>query len=545
MFKNKIVSALTGILCASAVMFFTADNVEAKKIEVPGKIIFIPHDNRPVSDEQTADTIRQLGYEVVVPPDELLGGRTEMGDPDKLWDWLENETGIKKNSERKQNVRAVVISGDSMVYGSLVASRKHQIPVSVLQERVNRFADYHNLHPELKTYVFSSVMRTPRSGEASGSEEPAYYQDYGSDIFRYTSLVDKKEVEGLDKREEKELKFLTKLIPETHLQDWLARRNKNFSVNKAMIDLTRMNNFTYFALGRDDNAPYSQTHRESRKLSSYGVNSNLNLDRFQNMSGIDEFGLLLLTRAVNDIKNTTPLVYVKYNRGIGARTVPSYSDETIETTVRSHIKCAGGLLVNSPDKADFVLMVNTKPDGSTSEANWKDNDGKADFSTRYFSDLVQEAVKAGQPVGVADIAYANGADNALMEELNRRNLLFKLKAYSGWNTPTNSTGFVLGQGMLVPFMTEEAKNHLLLIRYLDDWAYQSNVRQTMARQLGWFKGSGLYSSLDSKRINMQYRTANLLSLFAKDNLPPYQELSDIKVEYPWNRMFECRIQTRY
>ena len=26
-----------------------------------GKIIFIPHDNRPVSDQQAADTIRNLG----------------------------------------------------------------------------------------------------------------------------------------------------------------------------------------------------------------------------------------------------------------------------------------------------------------------------------------------------------------------------------------------------------------------------------------------------------------------------------------------------
>ena len=132
------------------------------------KIIYIPHNNHPVSDRQTADTIRQLGYDVEVPPAEILGSRYNNGDPDKLWRWLEDQVGVKKNAERKNNIKAVVISADSMVYGSLVASRKHEIPTNVLQERVNRFADFHKLHPELKTYVFSSIMRTSRNAEASG-----------------------------------------------------------------------------------------------------------------------------------------------------------------------------------------------------------------------------------------------------------------------------------------------------------------------------------------------------------------------------------------
>ena len=34
-------------------------------------------------------------------------------------------------------------------------------------------------------------MRTPRTGEASGHEEPGSYRNYGADIFRYTVLRDK------------------------------------------------------------------------------------------------------------------------------------------------------------------------------------------------------------------------------------------------------------------------------------------------------------------------------------------------------------------
>lgn len=538
MFSKKICVVLLGVLSIGFNLVGGSEEAFAKKASEPERIIFVPHDNRPISDEQTADTIRQLGYEVIVPPDELLGGRENLGDPDKLWEWLEDETGVKKNADKKNNIKAVVLSGDAMLYGSLVASRKHDIPVEVLKDRVNRFAVYRKTHPTLKTYVFSSIMRTPRSGEAA-SEEPGYYKDYGADIFRYTGLLDKKEMGTLTPREDKELQFLTELIPPTALDDWMARRSKNFSVNKEMIDLTRANTFTYFALGRDDNAPFSQTHRESRKLSAYGVD--LGVGKFQNMAGIDEFGLLMLTRAVNDITMQKPFVYVDYNRGRGAKTVPSYSDETIDETIRSHIVCAGGMYVKQPERADVVLLVNTRPDGSTGEANYPENNGKLTPAVKNFVDMVEKAVWAGQPVAIADISYANGSDNALMDELNKRGLLFRIQAYSGWNTATNSTGFVLGQGMLANRMSDDGKDRLLLVRYLDDWVYQANVRQTVARQIGWFRGSGLYSSLNDKKQNVEYRTAALIKRFADYNFPPFDGLDDIKVEYPWNRMFESRI----
>ena len=41
------------------------------------KIIFVPHDNRPISDMQTADTVRRLGYDVVVPPDNQIDAQRQ------------------------------------------------------------------------------------------------------------------------------------------------------------------------------------------------------------------------------------------------------------------------------------------------------------------------------------------------------------------------------------------------------------------------------------------------------------------------------------
>ena len=52
-------------------------------------ILFVPHDNRPISFKQTADNIRDLGYEVLTPPEELLGNREKpQGNPEGLADWV-------------------------------------------------------------------------------------------------------------------------------------------------------------------------------------------------------------------------------------------------------------------------------------------------------------------------------------------------------------------------------------------------------------------------------------------------------------------------
>ena len=531
---KKIFTFLVAVLSVAVILVPQVSAKSAKDVQPAnkGRILFVPHDNRPISDEQTAEVVEKLGYDVMVPPDKILGGRDDLGHADLLWKWVDDNIA---------NVDAAVISSDSMLYGSLVGSRKHQVAEEKVLSRAAKFEALRRAHPKLRLYVFSSIMRTPRSAEASGSEEPDYYQKYGSDIFRYTALSDKKETDKLTKREQKEFAFMQQLIPKDAIDDWMSRRSKNFKANKTLIDQVRKGTFNYFILGRDDNAPYSQTHKESRELLTYG--KGLPQTKFQSMAGIDEIGLLLLARAVNDVERKMPFVFVRYNWGRGPNTVPSYSDERLGDSIRAAVVAAGGMLVDAPEKAEFVLAVNTNPNGVTGEANNRDNDGTPRDGTGYFADIVSEYVAAGYPVGIADVAFANGADNALMEQLKQRNLLFKLRAYAGWNTATNSTGFVLGEGILANRMTDDARDQLLLRRYLDDWAYQSNVRTIIGRQLGWLRGSGAYASLDDKTVGIEARADRMINDFALENLPPMNELTNIKVTFPWNRMFEARITT--
>ena len=513
-------------------IFTAMPNADAKsKKAEPEKILYIPHDNRPIVFDQTIDIIEKAGYKVIVPPKEILGSRDDLGNPDRLWEWLETNT--------KKDIKAAVISSDSLLYGSLVSSRKHNYNKQLILERAELFREYRKKHKKLPLYVFGSIMRTPRNGLASGYEEPDYYRHYGANIFRYTALIDKHEVEGLTPRENKEIVFLQKLIPARALNDWQERREKNFEANEKLIDMAGEKIFDCLILGRDDNAPYSQTHMEGRNLAKYG--EKITKDKYQTIAGIDEVGLILLTRAINDRTNNSPSVFVSYNLGAGGTTIPTYSDEPVDDSINAEFMAVGANRVYDSNVADFILAVNTDVEGKTYEAMNPLNTTAVRRGTNQFANSIQNYLNEGNSVSVADIVFSNGSDNALMQQLKNQKLLFKLQSYAGWNTATNSTGFALASGILARRMNSHDKNELLLTRYLDDWAYQANVRNKVSSRLNWIGGDGYYNLLDDKKYDAADWCEQLLTNFVEDNLPEVRLKGRLRVEFTWNRMFESEI----
>lgn len=498
-------------------------------------IIFVPHDNRPISFKQTADNIRDLGYEVLTPPEDLLGNRENpYAKPEELSKWV---------IENAKKADAAVISSDSMVYGSLVASRKHNLSEDVVLARVHNFEKIHQANPNMKLYVFGSIMRTPQTSEASGSEDANYYAQYGTDIARYTALTDKLEQDRLTHKERKQLQQYEQKIPKAALDDWLSRRQGNFLVSKNLIDLARNDVITYLALGCDDNAKYSQTNKERRALDNYG--SDLGELKYQSVAGIDEIGYVLLTRAVNNLQGDIPFVSVHYAKGTGENTIPAYSNEPIKNSIATHIKMAGGMKVNSDKGADLVFMVNTNFDGTTGAANDLNNVYIPNENIIDFVNMVDEAVQANKKVGIGDITFGNGSDNALMFSLYGKNLLDKLNAYSGWNTPTNSTGYALAMGMGANYTDRVGILKMLEVRYLDDWLYQANIRQAVANRLNSMPGEGDYGNTKTRTLPAEkLATEALQKMIADYGLEKFEGQSyvaDAQIRFPWQRMFEADI----
>ncbi len=514
------------------IMFFSLLPVKSAQAQRKGKILFIPHDDRPISCDMPAEAVFMLGYDVVMPPKELLGGVGKLANPEKLAKWAKGQA--------KGSI-AAVISADAMIYGGLVPSRNHDFSTEELDKRVKNIISLKKENPTLDIYVFGSLMRTPRGPSTSGNEEPSYYKLFGREIFQATGFIDKKDIQGLSDEEENALNELISKIPSYAWQDWTERRKKNLDINKKLIDLIHSGTLDYFIIGKDDNAPLSATHMEGRKLAEYS--SNLPDDNFQLLAGIDEFAMLLLARAVNKHEKQTPKIAVQYNIGTGSDTIPAFSDEPIHNSIDSQIAIAGAKKVASDDDADFILLVNTNPDGRTGDSNSIPDIPATSYKPRAgtfeFANLVEEKVNANYKVVVADIAFANGSDNALMKVLHERNLLMKLRAYAGWNTPTNSTGFAIGQGIIAARLSKENYERLLMERYLDDYVYQGNIRNKVMNMLQQKYGN--YSlCLDLKEYNKEVasETTTLIREFALTHLPEYKGLENLEFSFPWHRTFE-------
>jgi hypothetical protein len=494
-------------------------------VAAAGTILYVPIDDRPVSLDYTVDTTKAANLTVLVPPTEYLASRDHQGDPEKLWQWV---------NDHCQEADSLVLSTDSLIYGGLVDSRTHQIDLTVLQERLSRFQTLKDRNPFVKMYVFGTIMRSPQ--QSSGGVEPPYYAQYGPCIFDLTALTDKAEIKGLSVKEQQRLKQDRETIPPDDLAEWLSRREKNLKINAAMLELARNHVFDYVILGRDDSAPYSQAHREWRSLQAAAAD--LSASVFESFPGADQLGMILMARAYNDLTGQLPFVKIDYTTGNGATTIPRYEDQPIGATIRAHVIAAGGIVLANPQFPDLILAVNTPGDGVTYEADSKKNKVLTSRTSRELTGVIQSELTAGRQVAVADVAFSNGADNALMNQMFQKQLLARVSAYSGWNTASNKVGYAVAQGMMAGAMNEHSRQQLLAVRYLEDWAYQANIRSQLQAELTNTHSD--LQNLDGMTAVITYKAEQKERAFAGKYLWITPE--QVNVTFPWNRTFEIKIE---
>lgn len=490
-----------------------------------GTLLYVPMDNRPVCLDYTVKSMQAAGWDIQTPPEEYIANANNSGKVEELFQWLEQEA---------ETSTAIVVSSDALLYGGLVGSRTHELPWQTVKERVERLLALKSNYHGQKVYVFTTIMRSPKASAAP--VEPAYYAQWGPKLFRLGALEDKLEQKVLRHRELKELADLRNELPKDVINDMYMRRGNNLRATELLLSGVESGDFDYMLIGRDDTATFSQAHREARNLDI--LVSELPKERIRFFAGADQLGLLLLSRASTRLNYELPLVNVTYAAGEAGKTIPTYEDDTIAESAKQHIYAAGAFPASGRKRADLVLAVNTPKNGKTMEASNEINNYTATPEVVAFSKKVKRLADK-YPVALADVKYGNGSDNALVKQLFANNTAYELKAYGGWNTAGNSLGFALAQGLLHKRFSKEAKNELLNIRYLDDWAYQANARMKVYQQTIWpqyWPNSGLK---DKQLEGAQDAVTKEIQKTAEP------VMGDVVKEYhfslPWQRMFEVQV----
>lgn len=491
-------------------------------------ILYVPQDDRPVDYEYTVSTAEAAGYQVLTPPAQYLSGMNFHGSPDKLMAWVNANAG---------KADAMVLSIDSLVYGGLVDSRKHNLPMETLTARLEKVEALHKSHKNVPIYVFSTVMRSPWAG--GKGVEPDYYLTMGSDIYQLASLQAKMDEEGLNPQERNDWFAIMRRVPMEYLQDWYNRRRKNMSINYRLIDDARKGVFTYYSLGHDDNSVSTQSSLESKYLEMAGTG--IPKTAFGSFPGADQLGLLLITRASNDFNNYHPKITVIYPLGGGEKTVPRYDGQAIGKTIASHVEAIGGTMVDN-ERPDLLLAVNTPLTTSTTESANFENFPIMLQSTRDFLTQIEKAVNLDIPVSIVDMAFSNGSDNTLVYGLYQDKMMYRLAAYNGWNTASNSVGYGIAQGVLSKYMTADAHRDMLTTQYLDNWAYQANVRDYIYRMQQKLEAGVVTQYYLTLNEELQSRTKEQLQRYASTYLGIDPKTVDVAL--PWQRLFEVYVDVK-
>lgn len=478
-------------------------------------LLLVPQDNRPVSLSYTVSTATKAGYTVLTPPDAYLSGKNYQGSPDLIWQWVDRNIG---------KADAAILSTDTLIYGGLVDSRKHNESLETLANRADRIRTLHRRFPSVPIYAFGTIMRTPYA--SSGGVEPYYYTSYGTSLYRISALQDKMDIGTISNAETAELLSLKLSVPSEYLQDWYKRRTKNTIINRKLIEDTREGVFAYFCKGHDDNSKNSQSALESRYLTKDA--KGLSPKIYGSFPGADQLALLLIARYHNAANHLKPTFSVIYPLGREEDTVPSYENQPIGKTIEEHVIAAGGTIIkkNTPD---IMLAVNT-PLVSTGESGTFSNYGMMKQSTTDFMNQVDSIIDRGIPVAMVDVYFANGSDNTLMKLMQKHDILYKVAAYDGWNTASNTIGFAIAQAILAPDMSAQDHKDMLTEQYLDNWAYQANIRKDITRMCE-SQHTNYIPTPDIKEEMIAE-----VQDFAKRKLG--LNPATVSADFPWNRLFE-------
>lgn len=549
-------------------------------------IAFIPIDNRPVCytlPQQICAIDSEI--DLFMPERKFLGSLTKYADVEAIFEWLEHLPKID----------AIVMCLDTVAYGGLISSRRCPDTFDEIKARVEKLKAILE-KKNAKIYAFSSIMRI--SNNNVNEEEKEYWNKWGKKIFEYSfNSCKNREIVQTD-------------VPQEILDDYLATRKRNFEINKLFLEYQKQGLFETLVFSKDDCAEFGFNVKEAQELE--------NLGGFVK-TGADEIPLTLLARAVSKAasKAAKQLGSEAARCNLDAKMprcnfpkIPSikiapiflapeykdlisnYEDVSIEKSVKGQIELAG-CEVCEPDEADILLYVN----------NFEEHQGEIVMKvpTKPFSGTWQKPEK---PYIVADVRYANGADNAFVEQVFETGLDENFLGYSAWNTSANSLGSLICGAVVTAVAAnvvdaktqrckeaksvsiivhedssnfrhserqrknladtnstqlQETQNNLTeldqasmplglsasntipssdwqtnlyknfsllqLTRFLDDWAYQANVRQQLA-------------SPDEKQVKELMKPFEQ-RLFEVLKINPDEY--NITYKFPWNRLFEVEV----
>ena len=364
----------------------------------------------------------------------------------------------------------------------------------------------------------------------SDAAVPHYYN-----VMRWARLMgEAKRFKSAEKEAERDQ--VRAQIPDEIIEQYCGARARNHSVNLQMVDWLAEGIFDYLLITQEDCTEFGLHRAEqdeiTERVAARGVGA-----KFALHPGADEAALTLLARHWNDETGFS----IHWSSHTNKRNIAVFEDVPYEDALHSHIAAMSGRICDDT-QADVQLWVNAPISGSQKDESGAEKLARTDELKSWVAQI-KSALDSGARVALCDVAFPNGADNLLMDELRASgNVLGRLLAFGGWNTAGNTTGTVLAQcAAALRGANAELNRQFTFERLLDDWYYQANLRAELeheARQRGF---SPL--NMNGRGPEIEALARQNMEIFARDlaNEQFGTNVRDLQVNLPWSRTFEVQV----
>lgn len=495
------------------------------------KVVLLPLDERPCNFKFPYQIFHSEDF--VIDRIEPLGDKKIPADVEKIASMLK---------EKCSQADIAVLAMDTLLYGGLIPSRLHHFDKEEVRKRLHLLQEMKQENQNLKIYAFQCIMRCP--SYSSSDEEPDYYEYCGEQIHQLGHAIHKEKL-GLTCEYRKD--DLLSKIKEEDLKDYEARRDFNMEFNLEVLKLAKEGVIEFLIIPQDDSAPYGYTAMDQITVRKE-VLANCIQDKVLIYPGADEVEMTLLSRAMNEVFEKRPKVYVKYASVFAPYLIPAYEDRALGETVRYHIMAAGCIQVDSVAEADFILALSA-PARKMLEAVRQpaaNTDYDVERNLTEFLYAIDTYCAEGKPVTIGDNAYANGSDLELIAILNQKELLLKVAGYAGWNTSSNTIGTALAQGVkYLYYGSNKEQKEFLLLRYLEDAGYCGFIRKEITEKELPALGMTYFDIKEQHGVVSEI-VKRYLQTFAEEKLASIAANISIEdVGMPWRRMFETDITVSF
>jgi len=513
-------SGISVLAYSSSGAYSTPGNKAAPVVLTAKKqvISIVPLDSRPCNTQYPQLIGGIMNQTVLLPPAEILDDYTASSDTESLWRWMDENAKISNK---------MIVYTNQLLNGGLIASRSY-INSNSIEYDVNRLKQFIEAHPEVEVTVVSILPRL------RPSQFDIYFKQHQKSLTAWGKLLD--------------YNYTTNLPVPKYPQDVpveITQRYKDLytyhaDLSTAISKLADSGVIKSYFIGQDDGEQFAPSNIIYRNLLKKSY-KNVTVQK-----GADELTMMICAK---DNKTPYEINLVYTNPGAIAEYLP-YESASLGEIVQEKLSVLG--ITINPESKD-TLIIHNDP-----------------LYTNQVQNLIPQEKKGY--LAIADVAYTNRGDIALKSLLFQKDSLYKVDAYSGWNTASNSIGTALSQYVATKYLEQnyskidafsqsQCLDSIMKFKYVrlaEDIIYQglmvTNMRPIFSARGMRMSNGDLYSDkkLDAEQLLNEYGFKYIIELNQIFSGANQIKLGDNIIEvnysfinsifsYPWHRTFEILV----